>query len=194
MIGYRFLGITDHADSSNLETVIPAVIRAAHDNNPHTVVKIIPGVEITHVPPALIGELTRKARALGAAYVVVHGESPVEPVAAGTNRAAILSGVDILAHPGLITPEEVELAVEHKVLLEITTRGGHSLTNGHVARLAKEIGAGLVLNTDSHTYGDLASKEFARRVALGAGLTDDDFECMQARALELVTRVGYHTL
>ena len=191
VIGYRYLGITDHVDWSNIETVVAGVVRAARENNAHTRVKIVPGVELTHVPPQLIAELAGRARGLGAAYVVMHGESPVEPVAAGTNRAAILAGVDILAHPGLITREEVELAVEHKVLLEITTRGGHSLTNGHVARLAKEIGASLVLNTDSHTYNDLASREFARRVALGAGLTDDDFEVMQARALDLVTRVGY---
>ena len=190
-IGYRYIGVSDHVDYSNIDTVVPGVVRAARENNRHTVIKIVPGAELTHVPPQLIAELARQVRDLGAAYVVMHGESPVEPVAKGTNRAAILAGVDILAHPGLITREEVELAAEHNVLLEITTRGGHSLTNGHVARLAKEIGAGLVLNTDSHTYGDLASKEFARRVALGAGLTDDDFDEMQTRALNLVARVGY---
>ena len=59
----------------------------------------------------------------------------MEPVETGTNLAAIEAGVDILAHPGLITPEEATLAAERGVALEITTRAGHSLTNGHVAAM-----------------------------------------------------------
>ncbi|MFH1091561.1 MAG: histidinol phosphate phosphatase domain-containing protein, partial [Pseudomonadota bacterium] len=151
-----------------------------------TRIKVIAGAELTHVPPPLISDLTRKARELGAAYVVVHGETLAEPVAPGTNRAAIDAGVDILAHPGLITAEEVKSARDRGVRLEITTRKGHSLTNGHVARLGREIGAGLVLNTDTHAPGDLVTFDFARKVVLGAGLTEEDFDLMQAGALELI--------
>jgi histidinol phosphatase-like PHP family hydrolase len=71
---------------------------------------------------------------------VVHGETIVEPVLPGTNRAAIAAGVDILAHPGLITKEEAMLAAQKGVLLEITTRRGHSFTNGHVASIARVCG------------------------------------------------------
>ena len=190
VIGYRYLGLTDHVDASNLDLVVPRVLQAARENNPHTKVKIIPGAELTHVPPALFAPLTRKARELGAALVVAHGESLVEPVAPGTNRAAIEAGVDILAHPGLITGEDAALAAENNVLLEISTRKGHSLTNGHVARLAKSIGVGMVLNTDAHAIGDLVDYEFARQVVLGAGLEETDFEQMQVRALKLVERLG----
>jgi putative hydrolase len=102
----------------------------------------------------------------------VHGESPVEPVAPGTNQAAIESGADILAHPGLITADQVQLAAKKGVLLEITSRSGHSLTNGHVARLSLEFGARLVINTDTHSPENLIDRETARRILMGAGLTE----------------------
>jgi putative hydrolase len=121
-------------------------------------------------------------------YVVVHGETLVEPVEEGTNHEAILGGADILAHPGLISEEDVKLAKERNVLLEITARKGHSLSNGHVAKLARAIGASLVYNTDSHSPSDLTTEEQARRIVLGAGLSADDFATMQQNALRLVKR------
>ena len=70
--------------------------------------------------------------------VVVHGESPVEPVEEGTNLAAVKSNyVDILAHPGHMTVEVAELAEKNKVFIEITTRRGHCITNAHVAEVAR---------------------------------------------------------
>jgi histidinol phosphatase-like PHP family hydrolase len=137
-------------------------------------IELFCGVELTHIPPGLIDEMTRYARAAGAEIVVVHGETIVEPVAVGTNLAAIEAGVDILAHPGLITPEEVALAAEKNVALEITTRKGHSLTNGHVAALARDLGAQLVINNDAHTVGDMVSKKMRQKIALGAGMTMDE--------------------
>jgi histidinol phosphatase-like PHP family hydrolase len=103
--------------------------------------------------------------------VVAHGETLVEPVHPGTNRAAIEARVDILAHPGLITKEEAELASKNGVHLEITARKGHSLSNGHVAWRAGEAGAKLVIDTDTHEPGDLITDEFARNILLGAGLS-----------------------
>jgi putative hydrolase len=111
-----------------------------------------------------------RARSLGAAVVVAHGETLVEPVHPGTNRAAIEARVDILAHPGLITKDEAERAAKNGVCLEITTRKGHSLSNGHVAQMAGQAGARLVIDTDTHEPGDLVTDEFARSVLLGAGL------------------------
>ena len=52
---------------------------------------------------SLIAPLSCRARALGAQIVLVHGETIVEPVPPGTNHQAIEAGVDILAHPGLIS-------------------------------------------------------------------------------------------
>lgn len=170
--GYRAIGICDHVDGSNIESVAQAIIRAAKAANRFQETLTLPGVEITHAPPGQIAELVREARRMGLALVIVHGESPVEPVAAGTNRAAIEAQADILAHPGHISMEEVELARDRGVALEITSRGGHSLTNGHVARLATTVGAKLVIDTDTHGPGDLITREYARKTLTGAGLTE----------------------
>jgi putative hydrolase len=189
-MGYSCVAITDHVDSSNLDFVVPRMVQVAKDLNPRQPVRLIPGVEITHVPPILIESLVIRARELGAEIVLVHGETIVEPVPEGTNKAAILSGVDILAHPGLISREDVELAVEKGVYLEISSRQGHSLTNGHVARLAKDFGARLVLNSDAHCISDLMTRQFAHRVARGSGLGDDALDELLANSRNLVDRIG----
>jgi len=170
--GYRAIGLADHVDSSNLIFVVPNIAKVARDLNRFQQTLVIPGAEITHAPPAQIGELVTRARELGAVFVIVHGESPVEPVAPGTNAAGIEAGADILAHPGFITETEARQAAEKGTFLEITSRAGHSLTNGHVARMAGETGANLVINTDSHGPQDLISRERALEVLVGAGLTD----------------------
>lgn len=179
VLGYRAVAITDHADSSNMDFIIPRMIQAARDLNPHSTTRLLPGIELTHVPPALIGLLTRRARELGAQVIVVHGETIVEPVASGTNMAAIEAGVDVLSHPGFITEEEALLAARKGVLIEITGRKGHSLTNGHVAKMALKTGARMVVNADAHAPGDFLTAEMARLVALGAGLSEVDYQQIQ---------------
>ncbi len=188
-MGYSCVAITDHVDSSNLDFVAPRLVKVARDLNQRQSVTVIPGVEITHAPPELIGSLVKEARELGAEIVLVHGETIVEPLPEGTNRAAILSGVEILAHPGLIDPEDVKLAAERGVYLEISARQGHSLTNGHVARWAKEFGARLVLNSDAHAIHDLMTRQFAQRVAHGSGLEDKALEEMLANSRELIEKI-----
>lgn len=141
--GYRILGISDHVDQTTIEHVAVSILKLLKYAELHEGLRIVAGAELTHCPAKQIGELTALARKLGFSYVVVHGETIAEPVEEGTNAAAIEAGVDILAHPGLITPKEVEAAKERGVLLEITTRKGHSLTNGHVAKLAMAAGAKL---------------------------------------------------
>ncbi|MBN2468072.1 MAG: histidinol phosphate phosphatase domain-containing protein [Deltaproteobacteria bacterium] len=185
---YHGIAITDHADNSNLDFLIPRLVRFCRAANTGNDFRVVPGVELTHVPPDSIPSLVKEARNLGATLIVVHGETIVEPVSPGTNRSALEAGIDILAHPGLITEEEVLLAKEKGVFLEISTRKGHSLTNGHVANLAKKVGAPLLLNTDSHSPDDLVEAHQARRIAIGAGLTDDDWKEMSdnaRRVLEL---------
>lgn len=186
--GVRAMAITDHVDHSNLETVVPALARFCQSMEKLTDLAVLPGCELTHVPPAAIAGLAALARRLGAKWVVVHGETPVEPVPEGTNRAAILAGVDLLAHPGIIAPADVRLAAQKGVALEISARKGHSLGNGRVAALAKKHGAILVLNTDAHAPEDLIDAEFARTVALGAGLVDRDFAAMLAASEALVQK------
>ncbi len=189
--GYGIMAITDHVGPSNIDELVEAMCKVAEEFNSRDAlpIKIIPGVELTHVIPETIAELTDRARSLGARIVVMHGETAVEPVPEGTNRAAIEAGVDMIAHPGLITRQEVELAREHGVALEITTRRGHSLTNGHVARLAREIGATLVLNSDTHSPGNILTPVLRERTILGAGLGAESVGELAANSLRLAEKL-----
>ncbi len=188
-LGYEAIAITDHADSSNLDFIIPRIVQAAADLNQYSSTKLIPGIELTHVPPPMFAELVAKARGLGAKIIVGHGETVMEPVKAGTNLAAILAGVDILAHPGFITRDEALLAAEKGVFLELTGRKGHSLTNGHVAQIAADTGALLVVNADAHGPGDFMTAKMAETVALGAGLSAERYEKIREDTQALVDRL-----
>jgi putative hydrolase len=188
-MGYCCVAITDHVDLSNLDFVIPRLVKVARDLNQRQSVKVIPGAEITHVRPELIKCLVKEARELGAEILLAHGETIVEPVAKGTNRAAILSGVDILAHPGLIGIEDIRLATERGVYLEISARHGHSFTNGYVAKWAKECGARLVLSSDAHSPHDLMTRQFAEMVAQGTGLGENAFEEMLGNSRDIMNKI-----
>ena len=171
--GYRAIGITDHVDYTNIEHILSCVSKAKYLEEDLDI-RILPGVELTHVPPQKIGPLAALARKLGAKIVVVHGETPVEPVRPGTNRAALEARVDILAHPGFITLEEAELAKENNVCLEITSRSGHNITNGHVVRMARIAKARMVVDTDTHAPKDLIDSNRAVEIAMGAGLSQEE--------------------
>ncbi len=140
------------------------------------------------MPPTQLGPMVAQARALGAALVVVHGETLMEPVAPGTNRAGLEAEIDILAHPGLLSREEAELAAQRGIMLEISARAGHSLANGHVAALARQVGAGLVLNTDSHSPGNYITRERAYQIAQGAGLSLEECHQMLKNSETVATR------
>ncbi|TBV83316.1 MAG: histidinol phosphate phosphatase domain-containing protein [Desulfobulbaceae bacterium] len=189
-LGYTAVAITDHADGSNLDFIIPRIVRVAAQLNPHSPTRLLAGIELTHVPVALFAELTAQARELGAQIVVGHGETVVEPVEPGTNRAAIAAGVDILAHPGLLSREDAELAAASGVFLELSGRKGHSLTNGHVASLARQTGARLVINADAHGPGDFLTSSMAKIVGLGAGLSAEEYAEVRRNMAELVQQRG----
>jgi len=184
--GYRAIAITDHADHSNLDFIVPRIVTVCERISDVCPIQVIPGIELTHVHPDHISPLAREARILGAKIIVVHGETIVEPVMPGTNRAALEAPVDILAHPGLLTEEEAALAAGSPVFLEISARKGHSLTNGHVAALARKSGARLVLNTDSHSPRDLVHREMAVMVAKGAGMDENEIKMMFENSESLV--------
>lgn len=188
--GYKTIAITDHADHSNIDFIIPRMVKVCSRITEKGGIKVIPGIELTHVHPDDIAALAGEARKLGAKIVVVHGQTITEPVPPGTNLAAIKAGVDILAHPGLITEEEAQLAAKKNVYLEITTRRGHSLTNGHVAGLAKKHQAQLVLDNDAHTPADFVGESMAMKIARGAGLTDAEISAMLDNSRRLVQRIS----
>ena len=181
--GYTTVAVTDHVDLSNAGSVIETLTLVRESARLYGV-QLLCGVEITHVPPSQIAGVARKAKSSGADIVVVHGETPVEPVAEGTNHAACdCKYVNVLAHPGLITMKDAKLAAENGIALEITSRGGHNRTNGHVARIARETGCQLVVDSDAHAPHDILDRHAKFLVARGAGLTDA--ECKKVLSLNI---------
>ncbi|MDI6641888.1 MAG: histidinol phosphate phosphatase domain-containing protein, partial [Elusimicrobiota bacterium] len=143
--------------------------------------------EITCVPPVDISKAVKQARKLGAKIVLVHGGTSLQTTPPGTNLSAILSGADIIAHPGMISEEDVKLSVENNVALEITTRKLYTSTNYHVAALAKKYNAKLVLNSDTHLSNELLTEDTVADVLKAAKLKKSDFNTMQQNAVDLLS-------
>ncbi|MCF0225932.1 MAG: histidinol phosphate phosphatase domain-containing protein [Methanobrevibacter sp.] len=173
-LNHKAIAITDHIDASNVDN-LPQIQKAVDDINDNWDIQVILGAEVTHTPVESIDKIAKRARDLGAEIIVVHGETLNEPVIEGTNYAAVNSeNVDILAHPGLITKEEAEIALDNDVYIEITARNGHSISNGHVANVCREVGNKLLINTDTHSPDNLITFERSRIVGLGAGLSEKE--------------------
>jgi putative hydrolase len=193
--GYRAIGVTDHVGVGNLEYVVKTLVVDCAEATKRWEILAIPGVEITHVPKEDIDLVARTAKELGAKLVTVHGETVVEPVEPGTNEAAVRSkSVDVLAHPGLIVYDHARLASENGVFLELSARKGHSLTNGHVVKTAKSVGASMVLDSDAHEPQDLLNPELNRKIAKGAGLTSEEAHVvLELNPQSLLKRLGFDT-
>jgi len=191
-IGYQVMAITDHVGPGNMEFVLKTLITDCEMASKRWDILALPGVEITHAPAEDIDMLAQEARNLGARVVNVHGETITEPVVAGTNLASVTSQhVDVLAHPGLITPEEASIAARNGVFLEVSARRGHSAANGHVVKTAKAAGARMVLDSDAHAPGDLLTREFAMSVARGSGMDQEEaISLLDAAPLDLLRKVG----
>lgn len=168
-LGNEGVAITDHADFSNIPWIMKN-LRKLQDYRDDYELKVLFGVEITHVPPDLIGRTVELARREGAEIIVVHGETIAEPVKEGTNLAAVQEEIDILAHPGLIQEDVAELAKSNNIFLEISSRKGHCLTNGYVASISQKIGCDIVVNTDAHSPSDFINSEVAEKILVGAGV------------------------
>jgi histidinol phosphatase-like PHP family hydrolase len=191
-LGYRTVALTDHIGVGGMARLLDTISEDCELASAHFALDALSGVELTHVPPSAIPALARRARELGARIVVVHGETLVEPVPPGTNAATVrCPDVDILAHPGLLSLEDARAAKENGVLVEITSRAGHSLANGHVVRAVREAGGQWVLNTDAHGPSDLIGAAFAERVLTAAGLSADEVQSVMVESpQELRRRAG----
>ena len=191
--GYKAMAITDHVGLGNVEYVLKTLVTDCAQATKRWDILVLPGVEVTHVPKEDIDLVARTAKEMGAKMVTVHGETVVEPVEPGTNEAAIRSSfVDILAHPGLISLEEARLAAERGVYLEVSARRSHAYANGHVAKMAKQAGASLVLDSDAHEPEDLLTPEFRLRVAKGAGLDEDEVHAiLDTNPRNLLRKLGF---
>ena len=168
--GYNALAITDHVDYSNIETTVNAILEFSKHWPKTSHLKVLPGVELTHLPLEQFKPLAKYAREKGIKIIVAHGETIVEPVIKGTNRACLEADIDILAHPGLISDEDVKLAKKKGIFLELTSRHGHCDTNRHVVEQALKWGARLIINTDSHAPEDIITPDELINVGRRAGL------------------------
>jgi len=193
--GHSAIAITDHVAASNIEEVLATITKFIKEQGDSLPIKVLPGVELSYLDPKLIEKYAKIARDLGAKVVIVHGESPIEPaVPRGTNHATLrLKGlVDILAHPGQITEEEAILAKVNGVYLELSARSGHRKGNRHVAKLAKQFGAKLLVNTDAHTEKDLITQKQAYLLAKEAGLKKEKaIKVVRDNPKELLKRISH---
>ncbi len=193
--GLDAIAITDHADFSNIEHNLYSLKKICEKINSFygnkksgNKFQVLPGVEITHVPPALIKDAAILARKSGAKIIIVHGETLSEPVEKGTNAAALKADIDILSHPGLITESETLAAKKNGIYLELSYRKGHCLANGHVAVAAKKTGAGLIISSDTHSPSDIIGEKEYDAVGLGAGLTAKEIEKIKENAFNLLKK------
>jgi putative hydrolase len=171
---HRAVALTDHTSFSNIDWIVDSVTRDCNKAEAWGI-EAIPGVEITHVPVKHLDDAIKRSRKAGAELIVIHGETLVEPVEKGTNLKAVSNrDVDILAHPGMLTIDEAEIAAKNGVFLEVSCRKGHSLANGHVVAMARMAKAKLLVNTDAHSPDDLSSMAFANTVARGAGMAPEE--------------------
>jgi len=191
--GYRCIGITDHASYSNLDYLIERIKKDCQLAEKYWDIIAIPGVELTNVPAKSIDGMAKDAKEIGAKMVVVHGESIVEKVEQGTNLEAVKSRyVDLLAHPGIFTPDEAKAAAKNDVYIEITSRKGHSLTNGMIVKVGREAGVKFLINSDAHSHKDLFQSDFQSKVGLGAGLEEGEVHhIFSGNCKYFLSKIGY---
>jgi histidinol phosphatase-like PHP family hydrolase len=175
-LGYKAIAITDHVDYSNIELTVKAILEFTQHWPRNSILKILPGIELTHLPLEQFKPLAKYARKEGIKVIVAHGETLVEPVIKGTNRAALEADIDILAHPGLISEEEARFAKQKNIFLEITSRKGHCDTNGHVVEAGLKCGAKLIINNDSHAPEDITAPEDLIKTGLKSGLSQKEID------------------
>jgi putative hydrolase len=174
--GYAIIAITDHADYSNIKPLAKSIVEFCRRWPKNSSIKVLPGVELTHLPPEQFKPLAAIARIEGLKVIIAHGETPVEPVAKNTNHFALLADIDILAHPGLISDADTQLAAKRGVFLEITSRHGHNQTNAHVIKQARKFKAKLILNNDSHACSDIISPLQLAKIGQDCGLTQTEID------------------
>lgn len=186
--GYTAIAITDHVDFSNMDFLIPRIVKAAPELSKYFEITVLAGAEISYVPPKLISKAAQECRKLGAQVIVVHGETAAENVPPYTNINALNSDIDILAHPGNLTKEQAEIAAQRDIKIEISARTSHGITNDQVAQSALAAGAKLILNSDTHVPEHLLTKELIEKTLSRSQLKSDYYEVMQKNALEVISK------
>ena len=94
--GFRAVGLIVRADPSTLPILLPTLKTLVKTCSLYAGIEAFAGVELVHVPPALLPDAVGQAREQGAALILAHGESIprqlADVVETGTNLAAINAG------------------------------------------------------------------------------------------------------
>jgi histidinol phosphatase-like PHP family hydrolase len=77
--------------------------------------------------------------------------------------------------------------------LEISGKAGHSLSNGHVAAMARRHQATLLFGSDAHEPGQMPERPQAERICRGAGLQATQVEEIFAKAEEFALKLSQAT-
>jgi DNA polymerase (family 10) len=191
--GYAYLGISDHSPSlrvanglseDNLRIHV-AHIRAFNERSKG--LTLLAGTECDILPDGTMDYPDPVLKELDYVIGGVHQrlKQPEKEMTARILRALDNEHVDILAHPmtrkiGQREPiavdmeKVIEAAADTGTVLEINAYPDRSDLNGAYARLAKERGAKLIVDTDSHTTGQLDYMRLGVGLARRGWLTRDD--------------------
>ena len=167
LAGIRFAGLVIPSDGSNF-SCIKTLAEQVRRYSLYANVEACLGVELRHLPPALIPAAIQEARNAGCSLVMVYGETLCDQVETGTNFAAIEGRADVLVHPGLIDAEAAALAAEKHVALEFTSCPRHALTNAHVASMALRFGCALVRGSAATCASELTTRTVWPLIIRGA--------------------------
>lgn len=189
--GVRGIVLTEHVYLKRVESIMEEILQAVEQAHGSDIL-LIPGAEVSLVPPDKICEVAARAKQAGAKFVTVHGESLMGGTPSGTNLAAAqCEYVDMIGHPGFLDEQTAKSAAQNNIFVELSGRAPHSLTNGHVARMAQKFGVGLLVNSDTHRAEDLLTPQRAIDVARGAGLSEDEvYRALVTNVEHLLVRCG----
>ncbi len=171
LAGLRFVGLVQRCDGFDF-SFVESLTAQVRRYSLYADVEAVAGVELRHVPPALIPSAVQQARDAGAALVLVYGETLCDQVAEGTNFAAIDAGADILVHPGLIDAKAAAYAAEKGVALEFTSCPRHALANAHTASMALRFGCPLVRGSAATRAEEMTTRAFWPFVIRGCEVFD----------------------
>ena len=130
VLGYTTVAITDHVDPSNTTSVIESLIQVRESAQLFGI-RLLCGVEITHVPPSQIADLAKKAKTAGADIVVVHGETPVEPVQPARTGQPAEAGLSMFLHTRDSSPLKMHFLLQRTMLRSRLLHG--EVTTGRMA-------------------------------------------------------------
>ena len=83
------------------------------------------------------------------------------------------------------------MAKDNGIYLEISSRRGHCLANGHVASISQAVGAKLLLNSDLHSPDDFLTENLGAEILASAGLEHEEVKrVMHENPRELLGRIG----